>query len=64
MTRTDAVIRAVTAQLNARRAAIDGATDLRAVILDVKLSPNALEPRTVVARLEHEGEAPRRRVDT
>lgn len=54
MTRTDAIIRHVTALLESRRRELDAATDLAAIELDLKFSPGCLEPRTVIDRIQRE----------
>lgn len=54
MTRTDAILKAIQALLDARRAQLDAASDIRGLILDIKFSPDCLEPRTVIDILERE----------
>lgn len=54
MSRTDVVIDALKAVVEARRAEIDAAQDLRAINLDVRLKPGAWTPRAVVLNLERE----------
>ena len=54
MTRTDAILRAVRVLLEARRAELDAAQDLRGLELSLKFSPQCLEPRTVIDRIERE----------
>jgi hypothetical protein len=54
MTRTEAILSAVRALLEARRHELDAATDLRGVVLDLKFTAGHLEPRTVIDRIERE----------
>lgn len=54
MTRTDAILAALTALLGERRRELDAATDLRVLVLDLKFSPDRLEPRAIVDRIERE----------
>ena len=52
--RTDAILEAVKTILEARRAEIDAAEDLRALTLEVKLRPRSATVRAVIAQSEHE----------
>lgn len=54
MSRTDVMLEAIRAVVEARRAEIDAAQDLRAVVLDIKLRPGVWTPRAVVVNLERE----------
>lgn len=54
MTRTDAIIRSVVALLESRRRELDAATDLVAVDLELRFSPECLEPRTVIDQIRRE----------
>lgn len=54
MTRTDAIVAAVRRFLEARRAELDGASDLRSLTLVLKFSPDHLEPRAVIDSIERE----------
>jgi hypothetical protein len=54
VTRTDAILAALTALLGERRRELDAATDLRVLVLDLKFSPDRLEPRAIVDRIERE----------
>lgn len=56
MGRTDQILDAISRALAARRAEIDEATDLSAVVVDVKLRPGTWTPRRVIVRPEHETE--------
>lgn len=56
MTRTDAILKAFERLLNARRSELDKANDLRGLIVDLKFSPDCLEPRTVIDRIERSHE--------
>lgn len=53
MTRTDALIEAVTAELDRRRLWLDSIDGLRGVMIDVKLKPDG-EPRAVIVNQETE----------
>lgn len=52
MTRTDAILHALKRRLEARRAELDAASDLRGIVLDLKFSPDCLMPREIVDRIE------------
>ncbi len=54
MTRTEAILKAVRALLEERRTEFDRAVDMRGLTIDLKFSPNCLEPRTVIDRVERE----------
>lgn len=54
MTRADAIERAFKVWLESRRAELDAAQGLRCLVLDLKFSPDALEPREVIDRIERE----------
>lgn len=46
--KTDVIKRAICEELDRRRALIESSLDLRSIMLDVKLSPDSGEPRTVI----------------
>jgi hypothetical protein len=52
MSRTDAILHALRRRLEARRAELDAATDLRSLVLDLKFSPDCVSPREIVDRIE------------
>lgn len=54
MTRTDAICEAIRRVVEARRAEIDAAVDLRAVTIDVKIPTGGWKPRAVILQLERE----------
>ena len=54
MTKTDAILAALRVLADARRAEWDGARDLRGLTIELKFSPDHLEPRAVVDSIERE----------
>ena len=56
MTRTDAIIAAVTARLEENRSALDAAPDLRLVSVVVRLAHKTGQPCGVILRTEAEGD--------
>lgn len=52
MTRTNAIVAAIRRVLEARQQEIDTARDLSKVEIDLHFSPDQIEPREVVHRIE------------
>lgn len=47
MTRTDAILLAIRRRVEKRRAELDSADDLRGLTIELKFSPDCLEPREI-----------------
>ena len=54
MTRTDAILQAIAAELEKRRPELDGADGLRLVSVSVRLNRRTGKPHTVLSRTERE----------
>jgi hypothetical protein len=54
MSRTDAILEAVRVIVEARRAELDAAQDLRALTIAIKIAPGRWRPRLAVLQLERE----------
>ncbi len=54
MKRSDAIKKAFDVWLESARAELDTVDEIRCIVLDLRFSPGALEPRNVIDRIEKE----------